>query len=76
MRQGAPLLFTSGTGEGSAIGSYCGEPLYDGSLSAAEYEGLLLENGYSVETHQPEDPCCGGHTVWLAIATRQSIQRK
>jgi SAM-dependent methyltransferase len=65
----APVMFTSGPSEGKAIGSYCGEPLYHGSLSAAEYDRLLQENDFSVEAHQVEDPDCGGHTIWLAIAT-------
>ena len=65
---GAPLMFTSGTGEGSAIGSYCGEPLYHGSLSPTEYRRLLEENGFRVEAHGEEDPDCGGHTVWLAVS--------
>src|SRR5215216_3405122 len=31
-RPGAPLMFTSGTSEGVAMGSYRGEPLYHASL--------------------------------------------
>lgn len=27
---------------------------------------LLAANGFSVVDHVPEDPTCGGHTVWLA----------
>jgi hypothetical protein len=61
-------MFTSGVAEGTAIGSYCGEPLYHGSLNAAEYERLLQDNDFSVETHRVEDPDCGGHTIWLAMA--------
>jgi cyclopropane fatty-acyl-phospholipid synthase-like methyltransferase len=64
---GAPLLFTSGTTEGEAIGSYRGEPLYHGSLDTAEYRRLLATNGFSVERYVPNDPECGGHNVWLAV---------
>ena len=69
-RPGAPLMFTSGTAEGEAIGSYCGEPLYHASLGTAEYERLLAMNGFSVRAHAPDDPECGGHTVWLATYER------
>jgi SAM-dependent methyltransferase len=65
-RSGAPLLFTSGTAEGEAIGSYRGEPLYHASLGAPEYRRLLTANGYTVVRHLQHDPQCGGHTVWLA----------
>ncbi|MEZ5316851.1 MAG: methyltransferase domain-containing protein [Vicinamibacterales bacterium] len=61
----APLLFTSGTAHGEAIGSYQGEPLYHGSLDRAEYERLLAGHGFRVEAHVENDPDCGGHTVWL-----------
>jgi SAM-dependent methyltransferase len=63
---GAPFMFTSGTSEGEAIGSYCGEPLYHASLHRAEYEQLLLANGFVVLEYRAEDPECGEHTVWLA----------
>jgi len=58
---GAPLMFTSGPSHGEAIGSYCGEPLYHGSLSPSEYETLLSENGCDVVSFVPGDPECGGH---------------
>ncbi len=67
---GAALLFTSGTSEGVAIGSYHGEPLFHASLDAAEYGRLLVSNGFSVLDHVAEDPDCGGHTVWLAQLER------
>lgn len=63
---GAALMFTSGPREGEAIGSYRGEALYHASLDAAEYEQLLAAHGFSVIAHIPDDPHCGGHTVWLA----------
>jgi SAM-dependent methyltransferase len=66
---GAPLMFTSGTSEGEAIGSYHGAPLYHGSLDAAEYEQLLGANNFSIEDHIVDDPQCGMHTIWLATYT-------
>lgn len=66
-RDGAPLLFTSGTSAGEVVGSYCGEPLYHASLDPAEYEHLLSSNGFSVRRYVPNDPACGEHTVWLAV---------
>ena len=62
----AALLFTSGRSEGEAVGCYGGEPLYHASLDEAEYRDLLSAAGFTVIRHVPEDPDCGGHTVWLA----------
>ena len=63
---GAPLMFTTGTAFGEAIGSYCGEALYHGSLDPEEYERLLAANGFVVLAYLADDPECGEHTVWLA----------
>ncbi len=63
---GAPLLFTTGTSHGVAIGSYQGEPLYHASLSTSEYRELLSSHEFDVVAHTIEDPDCGRHTVWLA----------
>ncbi len=60
------LLFTSGPCHSEAIGSFEGDPLYHASLSGEEYRSLLAENRFVVIDHVVEDPCCGGHTVWLA----------
>jgi SAM-dependent methyltransferase len=63
---GAALMFTSGTVEGEAIGSYHGEPLYHASLATETYRELLAGNGFRVVNHITDDPDCGHHTVWLA----------
>jgi SAM-dependent methyltransferase len=63
---GAPLMFTSGPRDGEAIGSYHGEPLYHASLDPAECRELLQINGFVVRDFVPDDPECGGHTIWLA----------
>ncbi|WP_416909028.1 MAG: class I SAM-dependent DNA methyltransferase [Polymorphobacter sp.] len=65
-RPGAALMFSSGPAEGSAMGVLEGEPLYHGSLGAAEYRALLDRAGFDVVDHVVEDPACGGRTVWLA----------
>jgi SAM-dependent methyltransferase len=63
---GAGLLFTSGPRHGEAIGELHGEPLYHASLAPDEYRSLLAANEFDLVEFVPEDPNCGGHTVWLA----------
>jgi SAM-dependent methyltransferase len=63
---GAPLLFTSGSAAGEAIGSFGEEPLYHASLDPTEYERLLATNGFAVRAYVADDADCGDHTVWLA----------
>lgn len=62
----AALMFTSGPAHGEAIGAFEGEPLYHASLAPAEYQSLLAERGFEVVQFTPEDPDCGGRSVWLA----------
>jgi len=62
----AVLMFTSGPRAGVAMGTFQDEPLYHASLEPAEYRELLAANGFDVIDFVPEDPACGGHTVWLA----------
>jgi hypothetical protein len=59
---GAPLLFTSGSAAGEAIGTWCDEPLYHASLDTAEYQRLLAASGFAVSGHVANDPECGGHS--------------
>jgi SAM-dependent methyltransferase len=63
---GAALMFTSGSGAGEAVGTFCGEPLYHASLDPAAYRTLLDATGFDVIDFMPEDPSCGGHSIWLA----------
>ena len=65
-RPRAALMFTSGPGEGEAIGAYAGEPLHHASLGGPEYRALLAAQGFGVVAQRNEDPECGGRTVWLA----------
>jgi SAM-dependent methyltransferase len=62
----AVLLFTSGTSAGEAVGYAAGTPVYHASLAPDEYRGLLVQTGFEVLSFVPEDPDCGGHTVWMA----------
>jgi SAM-dependent methyltransferase len=66
---GAALMFTSGPAHGEAMGEFGGEPLYHASLDPEEYRALLGANGFAVAEFRPEDPDCGGHTIWLAHQT-------
>jgi len=62
---GGGLMFTSGTGEGVAMGCFEGEPLYHSSLDPVEYRSLLDRHGFDVIDHVVEDPDCGQLTIWL-----------
>ena len=63
---GAALMFTSGPYEGVEIGEVEGEAVYHSSLSPDEYRKLLSDNGFTELSFTPEDPDCGGRTIWLA----------
>lgn len=65
-RTGAALMFTSGPAHGEAMGEFGGEPLFHASLDPGESRALRAANGFEVVDFRPEDPDCGGHTVWLA----------
>ena len=45
---GGALLFTSGPGDGEAVGAVGGAAVYHASLSPAAYAGLLEANGFAV----------------------------
>ncbi len=65
------LLFTSGPQAGEAIGEFHGHPLYHASLEPEDYEALLQGAGFETILYCPDDPDCGGHTVWLAQSARE-----
>lgn len=60
------LLFTSGPADGETAGVMEGREFSYSSLAPEEYRRLLAAAGFDVLLHRPEDPACGGHTVWLA----------
>ncbi len=62
----AALMFNSGPAHGEAVGAFEGEALYHASLAPSEYRSLLAERGFEVVQFTPEDPTCGGRSVWLA----------
>lgn len=66
---GSVLMFTSGPGDGIAMGQFEGEPLFHASLAPEEYRARLAEIGFTVLEMKTEDPDCAGHTIWLAKAT-------
>lgn len=63
---GAALMFTSGPDAGTAMGEFGGDPLHHASLSPGDYRSRLSAAGFGVLDFRPEDPDCGGHSVWLA----------
>ena len=62
----SPEAEAIGPASGEAIGTLEGEPLNHASLDPGDYRLLLDRNDFSVVTYTPDDPGCGGHTVWLA----------
>ena len=63
---GAALMFTSGPDAGESIGRLGDAALYHASLSPRDYRGLLTALGFTPLAFVPEDPACGGRSVWLA----------
>ncbi|PYG59491.1 class I SAM-dependent methyltransferase [Rhizobium sp. UGM030330-04] len=63
---GAALMFTAGPGQGEAIGTFQGKPLYHASLARDDYESLLAAHGFRLLDHIVNDRQCGGATVYLA----------
>jgi SAM-dependent methyltransferase len=70
---GAALMFTSAPRAGVALGTFFGEPLYHASLGPDDTRALLVAHGFSVVSYVPEDPACGGHTVWLARSQSEGV---
>lgn len=69
-KETALLMFNAGPGEGEAIGSYRGDPLFHASLGLEEYQSLLSHHGFEITGHAVNDPEAGGRTVWLARRER------
>jgi len=62
---GGRVLVTTGAGDGEALGHVGDEEVYHASLAPAVYRELMAANGLEECAFVPEDPECGGHSVWL-----------
>lgn len=62
------VLVTSGPRAGVEIGRLVDADLYHASLDPDEYRHLWDEAGFEVMGFWPEEPACGGRTIWMARA--------
>ncbi len=60
------LLFTAGPQAGEPIGAIGEETLYHASLDPDEYRALFAQHGFEELGYWPEEPSCGGRTIWMA----------
>ncbi len=63
---GGVLLLTTGPRAGEVIGRIGESELYHASLDPEEYRELLTEHGFEELGYWPEEPACGGRTIWMA----------
>jgi SAM-dependent methyltransferase len=63
---GGVLLFTAGPSAGEPIGRIGEEPLYHASLDPEDYRALFQSHGFEELGFWPEEPACGGRTIWMA----------
>lgn len=63
---GGVLLFTTGPRAGEVIGRIGDSDLYHASLDPEEYRELMAEHGFEELGYWPEEPACGGRTIWMA----------
>jgi len=63
---GAPLLITTGPGNGEVMGPVGEERVIHASLSPQAYRRLFAQHGFEVLWFRPEDAEFHGHSVWLA----------
>lgn len=66
LRPGAPLMFTTGTSDGEALGTVAGQPVYHASLTSQHYEDILTDHGCAAKRVVLEDATCNLHSVFLA----------
>ena len=64
--RGGVLLFTAGPQAGEPIGTIGESPLYHASLDPEEYRALFEQHGFAELGYWPEEPACGGRTIWMA----------
>lgn len=65
LHQAGLLAFTSSDQAGEVWSDNGGHDLYHASLSMAEYEKIIIENGCQIVLNKQNDPECGGTTVWI-----------
>lgn len=63
---GGVLLLTTGPEAGTAIGAIGAETLFHESLAPEEYRVLMDDAGWEELGFWPEEPACGGRTIWMA----------
>lgn len=63
---GGVLLITTGPRAGEAIGRIGESDLYHASLDPEEYRGLFAGCGLEELGFWPEEPLCGGRSIWMA----------
>jgi trans-aconitate methyltransferase len=66
MGKGSVMLVTTGPQAGEAIGRIGEADLYHASLAPEEYRRLFEEHGFEELGYWPEEPACGGRTIWMA----------
>lgn len=66
LHPGGTLMVTVGPGAGEATGTIEGEPVYQASLSPAEYARVLEESNMQMTAYFAEDPDCDRHSVLMA----------
>ena len=64
----AALLLTTGPRAGTAVGRIGAARVFHESLDPGEYRALLEEAGFEPLGYWPEEPACGGRTIWMARA--------
>ena len=69
VKPGGPLMITTGTGDGEALGQVAGQPVYHASLTTESYTDILEHNGCTVQRVTLTDPDCQQHSVLLAQKT-------
>lgn len=62
----AALLLTTGPRPGMAVGRLGDLPLFHESLGPEEYRALMEASGFEPLGYWPEEPACGGRTIWMA----------
>lgn len=66
VKPGGPLMITTGTGNGEALGKVAGQPVYHASLDTGSYTDILTKQGCTVQRVKLTDPDCRQHSILLA----------